>query len=445
MDITKNGIEINNKTNTYLLIDYLDGVIVDEMILNSYIRDLKIIQKTKTSLVIEVNSHQAKEIIESRYLTIFKQGIEGVFGVVLEPNIVLKGESSLYNSEQIENKNISKKFTFDKYVTSNFNEEVVNMAKRVVKNPGKFSPLYIASKSGLGKTHLLHAIGNEGYKNNYTSIYIEPNNFTKKVFDASKMGGDAINNLINSYIKYDLMLFDDIQNLGDRDVTLSVLFEIINRQIDRGKQIVIVSDRIAQELSGFESRFITRFVSGISSTINEPSKEDIEKILKFKLMEENMNPKDWEKSALSFIARNNTSSIRALEGAIKRILFYTENEKHTKYTYNVVSAIFKNLAVDPSELTPNRIIDVVSNYYKIHKKDLVGKSRKKEFVLPRHIAMYLIREITTTPLTEVGRYFGGRDHSTVINGVKQIDSSLKIDRALKMAVAAIEQKIKIIN
>ena len=126
-------------------------------------------------------------------------------------------------------------------------------------------------------------------------------------------------------------------------------------------------------------------------------------------------------------------------------MFYTENEKHTKYTYNVVSAIFRDLAVDPSELTPDRIVSVVSNYYGINKKDLVGKSRKKEFVLPRHIAMYLIREITDTSLSDIGKVFGGRDHSTIINGVKQIDKSMKMDKAIKLAIANIEQRIRTVN
>lgn len=148
---------------------------------------------------------------------------------------------------------------------------------------------------------------------------------------------------------------------------------------------------------------------------------------------------------MSFVARNNTSSIRSLEGAVKRIVFYTENEKHTKYTYNVVSTIFRDLAVDPSELTPERIISVVANYYSIHKKDIVGKSRKKEFVIPRHMAMYLIREITDSSLIEIGKIFGGRDHSTIINGISRIDQAMKMDKAVNLAVSNIEQRIRTIN
>lgn len=438
-------LEINNKSNTAMIIDYLEGVITDEMVLNSYIRDISIISSNATAVIFEVNSTQAKQVIGDNYLFAFIQAIEDVFGNALEPKFILSGESPIYAPYVHKSKNISKKFVFDTYVKADFNSEVLKMAKRIVDTPGKYSPLYIASKSGLGKTHLLHAIGNKGEENGLTSIYIEPNSFTKGVQIASKKGGSAVSDFADSYKKYDILLFDDIQNLGDRSVTLKVLFEIINHQIEEEKQVVIVSDKVAQELSGFESRFITRFVSGISAIIKEPTTLDMTTILKFKLRAENMNSEEWEKDALSFIARNNTSSIRALEGAIKRIAFYTENDNDIKYTYVTISNIFKDLAIDPSELTPSRIIGVVANYYKINKKDLIGKSRKKEFVVPRHIAIYLVREITKLGYIEIGKAFGGRDHSTIISAVKSVDQNMKMDKAVKLAVSSIEQKVKTIT
>ena len=439
-------LEINNKSNTAMVVDYLEGIIADEMILNSYIRDISIISTTSTSVLFAVNSTQAKEVIQSDYLFGFSQAVEGVFGKSLEPKFILSGESPAFVDKTTKNsKNIAKKFTFDTYVESDFNREVIKMSNKVVENPGKYSPLYIASKSGLGKTHLLHAIGNEGTKNGFTSIYIEPNKFTKDIQIASQKGGTSVSDYADGLKQYDILLFDDIQNLGDRSVTLRVLFEIINHQIENDKQVVIVSDKVAQELSGFESRFITRFVSGISSTIKEPTMQDMITVLKFKLQSEKMNPEEWEKDALSFIARNNTSSIRALEGAIKRISFYTENDNDIKYTYTVVSNIFRDLAVDPSELTPNRIITTVSNYYKINKKDIIGKSRKKEFVIPRHIAIYLVREITKLSYVEIGKSFGDRDHSTIISAVRTIGQNIKMDKAVKLAVSSIEQKVKTVT
>ncbi len=437
------NIKIINKTNTVMIISYLEGTIGDEMVLNSFIRDMKIISQNGTQIIFKVNSQHAKEIIEIEYKNDILQAIESVFDKPMIAKFVLTDEISLFDNKNIvESKNISRKLLFNDYVKADFNSEVVDMAIRVSKTPGKYSPLYIASKSGLGKTHLLHAIGNMVIGQGKSAIYVEPNRFTKDVQKASQKGGDSVSLFADSYKKYDVLLFDDIQNLGDRTVTLRVLFEIINNQIESNKQVVIVSDKVAQELSGFESRFITRFVSGISSTIKDPSSEDMIKILKSKLEKEDMKPEEWEREALAFVARNNTSSIRALEGAVKRIAFYTENDKHVKYTFIVVSNIFKNLTIDPSELTPTRIIGVVANYYRITKKDIIGKSRKKELVLPRHIAIYLIREIIGIGYTEIGKHFGGRDHSTIISAVRSIDKSMKMDKALKLAISSLEQKVK---
>ncbi|NQZ65608.1 MAG: chromosomal replication initiator protein DnaA [Mycoplasmatales bacterium] len=427
-----------------MIVSYLDGIIGDEMVLNSFIRDMEIISQNSTSVIFQVNSEHAKEIIEKEYKNAILQAVESVFNKPLSAKFVLGREVSLFEKKEsvAVSKNISKKFLFEDYVKAGFNSEVFEMATRVAENPGKYSPFYIASKSGLGKTHLLHAIGNKIIEIGKSAIYIEPNRFTKDVQKAAQEGGNAISNFADSYKKYDVLLFDDIQNLGDRSVTLKVLFEIINNQIENGKQVIIVSDKVAQELSGFESRFITRFISGISSKIKEPNTNDMIMILKKKLEKEEMRPEEWENEALSFIARNNTSSIRALEGAVKRIAFYTENDKHVKYTYVVVSNIFKDLAIDPSELTPVRIINIVASYYRITKKDITGKSRKKDLVLPRHIAIYLIREIIGIGYTEIGKYFGGRDHSTIISAVKSIDRSMKIDKALKLAISSLEQRVK---
>jgi chromosomal replication initiator protein len=134
-----------------------------------------------------------------------------------------------------------------------------------------------------------------------------------------------------------------------------------------------------------------------------------------------------------------------LEGAIKRIGFYMENKNNVKYTYNIISNIFKNLEIDQSELTPSRIISVIANYYKINKSDIKGKSRKKEFVFPRHVSIYLIRQMTNLSQKEIGRIFGNRDHSTIINAIKNIDKKIKIDKAHKLAIEQIERKIKKIS
>lgn len=145
------------------------------------------------------------------------------------------------------------------------------------------------------------------------------------------------------------------------------------------------------------------------------------------------------------MARNNTSSIRSLEGAVKRVLFYTEDDEDVEYSLSVISEIFQNLSLDASELTIGRILRIVSKYYKISKKDIIGKSRKKDIVSARHVGIYLTREILGTNYSEIGRAFGGRDHSTIMSACKIIEKNKNMDQATKLALKALENKIKTVG
>ncbi|WP_127942815.1 DnaA ATPase domain-containing protein [Mycoplasma sp. ATU-Cv-703] len=435
--------QIDNKTNSASLVNYLEGVIGDEIILNSFIRDLKIVTTTPTYVLIEVNSRQAIELINSEYKEVFQHAIEIVFNKVLDYKLRWKGQqiSPVENVSPAVSKNINPRFNFANYVVSKFNHEVVKIAQKIITNVGRFSPFYVSSKSGLGKTHLLHAIANQAILNGNSVIYIEPNKFTRDVTQIVRKNQDIVS-FTENFLKYDFLLFDDIQNLGDRNVTLGILFNIINRHIEEQKQIVICSDKLPNELSGFEERFITRFSSGISSIIQEPEIDDLIKVLEFKIKQENLNPEQWEKDAIRFIAQNNAYSIRSLEGAVKRVLFFAESNSKIKYTYTVISNIFKDLGGDLIEMTPLRVLNVICDYYKINRKDLVGKSRKKNFVAARHMAIWLIRKINKLSFNEIGKIFGGRDHSTIIFSVKNIDHLMSINKTIKIAARNIENRIK---
>lgn len=281
--IKKNKL-INNKSDTYMVINYLEGVIGDEMILNSYIRDVEIISKTRTTVTIQVNSKTGIDIIKENYKQAFTGALESVFGINYEPIFIQGGERALYEKREKKlSKNIARRFVFDNFVVSSFNSEASRAANKVSKKPGKYSPLYISSASGLGKTHLLHAIGNHVNSNGLSACYLEPNDFTKKITTKARGGGDSITDYLNSLKKYDMLLFDDIQNLSNREVTLRALLDLVNYFLENEKQIVIASDKVAQELSGFQSRFITRFISGLSVKIDKPTEADIKKILVRKL------------------------------------------------------------------------------------------------------------------------------------------------------------------
>ena len=435
---------INLKAYASMVVDYLEGAVGDEMLMNSFYRDLTITSKSNSSVTIALASVDGIVLAEERHMPLFNQCIAAVFNEPLSIKFIVVGtpEDLVKEKHVPKISRVSNKYTFDNYVEGVFNKEVITMAKKIVGVPGTYSPLYITSNSGLGKSHLLHAIGNASHKAGLSVVYIEANWFTRKVVDGAKGVGITIDQFIKDLSKYDVLLFDDIQNLGDRSTTLKVLFTIINQAIEADRQIIITSDKVAQELSGFENRFITRFTSGLSSIIKPPSIDDLVKILEFKLKDGGMDLVKWENEALKFIARNHTSSIRSLEGAVKRVVFFTENVSNVKYTYLVISNIFKELSIDPAELTPNRILNVVSKYYKIHKKEVTGKSRKKDVVVARHMAMWLMRKILSMSLSEIGKTFGGRDHSTVLNATTKIELQIKMNKAVKFAAQKIENKIK---
>ena len=439
---------VNNKANTELLIEYLEATIVDEMILNSFIRDIKILYIDDSSITISVATDQTRKILKDSYLTFFDNGIQQILDKKLKINFILHGEDINFKKSNLKNKiskNISSKYTFDNYIVGKFNDEVIKIGKSLINHLGKFSPLFITANSGLGKTHILHAIGNVFIKKNMNAAYIEPNNFTRRVRELSRESNEAISNFIDEFNNFDILLFDDIQNLGDRTVTLKVLFNIINNLFEANKQVVLVADKSPQELSGFESRFITRFQSGITSKIEMPNIDDLIKVLKFKLDGESLNPEKWELEALKFIARNNSTSIRAIEGAVKRVAFFSLTASNIKYTYNSISNLFKELQIDPKELTPQRIISTVANYYKVKINEITGRTRKSNIVVARHMAMYLIRTINDISYSEIGKIIGGRDHSTVMSAIDNIKLQMKINNAVKLASEKIEKNIKTIK
>ncbi len=289
---------IQDKTNTSLLIEYLEASIADEMVLNSFIRGITLKQIDTESIYLSVASYATKNILVRNYKIVIQSAIDQIFEKKIEIKYIVDGEEETLEKNKKSTpigKNISDKLFFKNYVEADFNSEAIDISKKLSSNIGKFSPLFITAHSGLGKTHLLHAIGNDFIKKGFSAAYIEPNSFTRTVRELAQEKGDAISNYIDTMSKFDILLFDDIQYLGDRQVTLKVLFNIINQHSEDGKQIVLVADKTPQELSGFEDRFITRFVSGLSTSIKIPEIEDLIKVLKFKLKRENMKPDKWEK------------------------------------------------------------------------------------------------------------------------------------------------------
>ncbi|WP_373440322.1 chromosomal replication initiator protein DnaA [Metamycoplasma equirhinis] len=355
---------------------------------------------------------------------------------------------SLNTVKPIETKsnNIKQNLTFENYASGKFNEVVIKAAKIIcAEDKMIYSPLFIHSNSGLGKTHLLHAIGNELTKQNKTCLYINPDSLTRKLVEQLKAKNqEKINKIIDELTTYDCLMFDDVQQYGNREGTLSVLFTIINTMINNEKQIIICGDKKPNDLGGFEQRFITRFNGGLTLEINQPGIEDIIEILKFKLIENDINPKLWEDESLRFIARNFSNSIRSIEGAINRIKLFSENDDYFTYDLRTMHRIFKNATQIKENITPERIIDAVSKYYKIDRRKITSNSRTEEIVIARRISIYLIKNNFDYTLQDIGKMVGNQSHSTVIVSINWIDKNIKSNPTLKLAIEKIKENLRMI-
>ncbi|MGY6172416.1 chromosomal replication initiator protein DnaA [Candidatus Mycoplasma pogonae] len=341
--------------------------------------------------------------------------------------------------------NLMDYFTFEKLAKVNYNKNVLSAVKEIIESKEViYSPLFIFSASGLGKTHILNATGLELLKKNKKVRYVDANTFTTKIaFDLQNKNSSAINDLVEELSDIDVLIFDDVQNYANKHATLNVLFNIINNHILRKKQIILAADRTVDQLGGFEERFITRFSAGLTLELPKPNDEDLIKVWKFKLNQEGLKTSNWDKDSYKFIARNYHGSIRFLEGAMNTIKFYSKRNPDIKYTYSVIQSIFGTSKQTNENLTPEKIIKTVADYYKLKISDILSNSRKKEIWIARSVAIYIIRKQLGMKYKQIGANFGNKDHTTIMNSINKIETMQKDgDHQIKNAIIKIEENMK---
>jgi len=342
--------------------------------------------------------------------------------------------------------NLNPKYTFENFVTGDSNRESCTAAASTALDPGHFfNPLFLYGKSGLGKTHLLHAIGNY-IKNKNSSmkvLYTTVDDFFEEYVKAIK--DKEIEALKDRYRQIDVLLLDDIQFLATKEKTKEVFFHIFNMLINAGKQIVITSDRHPQDLKTLEDRLVGRFSSGLSIEIKDLEYETAFRILKKKIETMNINGGNIDDEVLEFIAQNYASDVRQLEGALNKLLFYAINFKQQD-EINMSTALetFKSFSKvkEKNSLDCSKIKLVVAEYYNISVSQLSGKLRNSNIVTARHIAMYLCRNLLDAPLSKIGEEFGGKDHSTVISSINKVEKMLKQNSDYLIAIDEIKEIIK---
>ena len=431
----------------------------DKGLFESFFNGSYIYEVNESTMVIVSNSKLAKTLMENKFNQLINDVVTDLTETHFNIKFVCKDELSANEkityvqvskkSQYFVNAKLNPKSTFDNFVVGDFNREAHQAAILIASNPGKvFNPLFIHSNSGLGKTHLLHGIGNHIIKQgNPTSriLYITAADFVEE-YIKFVTGEKEANSLKEYFNNVDVLLFDDVQFLENKTASQEFFFYAYQKLVDEGKQVVISSDRQPNELKNIQNRLITRFSQGLIVNINKPDTDSCVQILKKKITSEGLNLENIDEPVLRFFAEQFSNNIRELEGALNRLIFYAIQLKQSnRITMDVATEAVLSLTHGKAlstQLSEQKIINCVADYYNLTPNQLTGKIRTGQIALARHIAMYLIRNTLDVSLVKIGQLFGGKDHTTVMSAISKVDKELKTNQALKEAVDELSKRIK---
>ncbi|MBX2951880.1 MAG: chromosomal replication initiator protein DnaA [Leadbetterella sp.] len=344
--------------------------------------------------------------------------------------------------EVIFDSQLNKNYRFENYVEGACNRLARAASVAVAQKPSvtAFNPLMIYGEVGLGKTHLVQAIGNyieNQSENNKLVLYVSSEKFTSQFINAIR--DNSLQDFMNFYMMVDVLIIDDIQFLAGKEKTQETFFHIFNHLHQSGKQIVMTSDRPPRELSGMEDRLLSRFKWGLTTDIQTPDLETRMAIIQNKLATEKA---EMDMEVVEYLANCVDSNVRELEGVVNSLIVDSALLQR-KIDIELAKYRIKSL-VDESQkaISIDKIIDVVTTHFNIKVSDIKGKTRLREVVLPRQIAMYLTKEFTELSLKTIGYHFGGRDHTTVIHAIQTINDLQNQDRGLMIHIKDIKEKLK---
>jgi len=423
----------------------------------TWFQNTSIVSQDKGSIIVSVPSGFTKEWLEQKYNKSILKKLHGIDNAI--KNVKYKVEKSnlqilekvtdtilddeeqlnFYNFQIQEKTNLNPKYTFDNFVTGPFNELAHAASWAVTQKPGKvYNPLFIYGGVGLGKTHLLQAIGNEIIKRKKDNKvkYIPTEKFVSEIISAIHNG--KVEELRIEYQKINTLIVDDVQFLSGKEKTQEEFFFIFNSLYGKNKQIILSSDRSPKSISILTERLRSRFEGGMIADISTPKLETKIAILKSKCLERKV---DISEEILNYIAENIKRNIRELEGALNIILAHQKlNDKTPNLA--TVKTLLRNITATPKKsVNAQKIIHTVANFYNLSVKDISSSSRKKEIVKPRQIAMYLLREELKSSFPFIGRRFGGKDHTTAIHSYNKILKEIKKNEKLEEEIELIKHNI----
>ncbi len=419
----------------------------------TWFKDTEIVSFENGKVLISVPNSFVKEWLEQKYRkTIYKilqslnENIKEIEFEIGKPQarppkeILTKIEDQLEFPEFKVDKetNLNPRYSFSNFVVGPCNELAHAAAIAVSKNPGQvYNPLFIYGGVGLGKTHLLQAIGNEIVKNskNKKVKYLQTEKFVSEVISAIR--NHQIENLKTTYQEVDVLIIDDVQFLAGKEKTQEEFFYIFNSLYEKNKQIVLSSDRSPKAIPTLTERLRSRFEGGMIADITFPDYETRMAILKAKCQEKKV---EVDEEVLNYIASNIQKNIRKLEGALN-VIIANQKLQGKQVDLKLAKILLKDFTSSKVRIiTPKEIIKTVAEFYDVPEKELVSNSRRREIVKPRQVAMYLLREILKSSFPSIGERFGGKDHTTVIHACEKIAKKLEIDEELREEIHLIKQR-----
>ena len=415
---------------------------------NAFFKQIVPLKIYMNNLILLVPNEFTKSILEDRYLNLIENSINQLSLKKYNIKFVLNEieiEGLNEETKQFDTKknypNLNPKYTFDTFVIGNSNRFAHAACVAVAESPAKaYNPLFLYGGVGLGKTHLMHAIGHHimTQKKNPKVVYVSSEKFTNELINSIK--DDRNEKFRNKYRNVDILLIDDIQFIAGKERTQEEFFHTFNSLHEANKQIIISSDRPPKEIPTLEDRLRSRFEMGLITDIQAPDFETRIAILRKKAQMENI---DVPNDVTNYIAKNIKSNIRELEGALTRVIAYSSLTNRS-ISFELAIEALKDIMTNSKdeEITVNRIKEKVASVFNIKMEDFNSKKRTRSIAFPRQIAMYLTRELTELSLPKIGEEFGGRDHTTVIHAHDKIIKNLHSNEEIKGKIEKIISDLK---
>ena len=443
---------VSNLDNIWKDVLKVIKVELTEVSYNTWLKTIMPISMNNRKIVLAAPNDFTKGILEGRYLNLIKNAIKEVTKEDFAIQFIIPGDEKVTNYNQnntvvaeIQENNqrsqLNPKYTFDTFVIGNSNRFAHAASLAVAEAPAKaYNPLFIYGGVGLGKTHLMHAIGHYILSQNPNSkvVYVSSEKFTNELINSIREYKNE--EFRNKYRNIDVLLVDDIQFIAGKEGTQEEFFHTFNALHENNKQIIISSDRPPKEIPTLEDRLRSRFEWGLIADIQAPDLETRIAILRKKANIESIEVPD---DVMHYIANNIKSNIRELEGALIRVVAYsslTNRDVTEELAIEALKDILSNSK--PVEITVDLIKEVVSKSFKIKMEDFQSKKRTRAIAFPRQIAMYLTRELTDLSLPKIGDEFVCRDHTTVIHACDKINGDMKVDEDLKRKIEDVIASLK---